>query len=808
MNVIGWVALLPLALAVVPHKLNAADNGTEVPVQADSSKVLDLDEVIVVSQPKESYKLRRQPVSSSVFTGRELKSLHVNDVRGLSTFVPSFVMPEYGSRLTSAIYIRGIGSRINNPAVGMYLDGMPLMSKSAFNIHTYQIDRVDVLRGPQGTLYGQNTEGGLVRIYSKNPMEYQGTDIKSGIGSHWQRTAEAAHFHRPSGNLAFSVSMFYDGTNGFLKNSSTGERADSRNEAGGKARLVYKPSRRVTLDYVADYQYVRQNGFPYGVLDLVTGDASAPETNRQGNYRRNIFNTGLNVNVQAEGFDFNSMTTYQYLKDYMMMDNDYLRSDYMWLEERQFQNALAQEFTFKGTVSDRWHWTTGLFSSYLWLKTGAPVYFGGDMMRPMAAGIQRSMYSAIVNAMAAPMIAGGMPEAAAVALAQDNVDKAGGVSLDMDMSVPGLFHTPQFNLGLFHESNLDLGSHVTLTMGLRYDYNKVKISYDTRAIMTMAADVMGHRAEYRLTSVLCHKSSDGYNQLLPKFGVTYKLTDGSGNVYATVTKGFRAGGFNIQMFSDILQTELMANKDNAIRGDYDVPHTGADYENINSTISYKPEESWNFEAGSHLNLFSGRIHADFAAYYMLVRNQQLSVMAGNYGFGRMMVNAGKSYSCGVEIALRGSEFDNRLTWTANYAFTHSLFKEYKENTDTGGEGQVIDYEGNYVPFVPMHTIGAGADYKHDFSRGILDSVTFGANVSALGRIYWDEGNTYSQPFYAVLGIHADGVFGKTVLSLWARNVTNTRFNTFAMDSSATGTRQYFAQRGIPFCAGIEVRIHL
>ena len=79
-------------------------------------------------------------------------------------------MPSYGSRLTSSFYIRGIGSRINNPAIGVYLDGMPLLTKSAFNQHIYQIDRIDILRGPQGTLYGMNTEGGLVRIYSKNPL--------------------------------------------------------------------------------------------------------------------------------------------------------------------------------------------------------------------------------------------------------------------------------------------------------------------------------------------------------------------------------------------------------------------------------------------------------------------------------------------------------------------------------------------------------------------------------------------------------------------------------------------------------------
>ena len=149
----------------------------------DTSKVVDLDEVIVVSQPKEGFRLRLQPLSSTVMTQQEMMNLHVNDLSQLSAFIPSFTMPQYGSRLTSSIYIRGIGSRLNNPAIGVYYDHIPLMSKAAFNHHFYMVDRVDVLRGPQGTLYGMNTEGGLVRIYSKDPMSYQGTDISLGVGT-------------------------------------------------------------------------------------------------------------------------------------------------------------------------------------------------------------------------------------------------------------------------------------------------------------------------------------------------------------------------------------------------------------------------------------------------------------------------------------------------------------------------------------------------------------------------------------------------------------------------------------------------
>ena len=122
--------------------------GGATTIFGDTSRVFDIDEVVVAVQPKEQYRLRLQPLSSTSLAAGQLSSLHATDLRQLSAYVPSFVMPEYGSRYTSAMYVRGIGSRINNPAVGIYSDGVPVMSKSAYNMHFYQTERVDVLRGP------------------------------------------------------------------------------------------------------------------------------------------------------------------------------------------------------------------------------------------------------------------------------------------------------------------------------------------------------------------------------------------------------------------------------------------------------------------------------------------------------------------------------------------------------------------------------------------------------------------------------------------------------------------------------------
>ena len=830
MNIMKTGALLVagLCLGTVPTQ---GENHYDITSEAlsDTSKVVDLDEVVVVAQPKEQVRLRLQPLSSSVFGSDQLEQLNVRDLSQLSQYVPSFTMPAYGSRLTSSLYIRGIGSRIDNPAVGVYYDNIPLMSKAAFNNHFYMLDRVDILRGPQGTLYGQNTEGGLVRIYSKNPMHYQGTDIRLGIGTGLWRNVEVAHHHRPSEHLAFTVAGFYNGLKGFIDNQNFSEKNDKTNEAGGKVRLIFEPNSRLTFDWTADYQYVNQNGFGYGLYvpkgtELVDvggwcgtpyGYADKdmvcdPATTIMNGYKRNMLNTGLSISYNMDQLLFTSTTSYQFLQDKMDMDQDYMAPDYLRLQQRQKQNAVTQEFVLRSHDKSRWQHATGLFGSYQWLRTDAPVWFGDGITGPIGQGIAYAMKNAMVPAMVQRMLPTfleqGLPETAA----QEAAEKAAwaaveqmGITMTAEMAVPESFHTPQMSLGLFHESNVLLTDRLKLTLGLRLNHDWMKISYDALAYMNMTGGVGERVATYHLTSHVVDSRSKSHTQLLPKLALTYSLSENLGNVYALVSKGYRAGGYNIQMFSDILQTDLNANRENAMRGDFDVEHAQADYDAIEEAIAYKPEESWNFELGTHLNLFDGAAHLDFALYYMMIRNQQLSHMSPLYNYGRIMTNAGKSHSLGAELSLRGRAFDNHLDWGLNYGFTSAKFDEYYYSLNPyANNDAIIEYDGNYVPYVPQHTLSVMADWH-------IGKLTIGANLSAQGKIWWNEANTYAQDFYALLGAHANYDFGPVTVSLWGRSLTNTHYNTFAIESSAAdGYPRYFAQKANPVQVGLDVNIHL
>ena len=737
--------------------------------RVDTAKVYDLDEVIVVAQPKESVKLRRQPLSSSVFTDNELTSLNVRDISGLSYFVPSMSIPAYGSRLTSSTYMRGIGSRSGNPAVGVYYDNIPLVNKSSFNSHFYGIDRVDVLRGPQGTLYGMNTEGGLMRVYSKNPMNYQGTDLRLSLATGLQSDVEIAHYHRPSDKFAFSTSAFYSGQKGFFDNTYLNEHADLSNEFGGKARLVWLPADGWNIDFTTDYQYVNQNGFPYGEYDSETKHFNEPQTTLLNGYKRQMVNSGLHVTYTTPSLLIASTTSHQYLYDQMVMDQDYLPEDYLQLEQRQKMNAITQELSLRSLGGGKWNHASGVFFSKQWLKTDGPVYFGEAMNNKILTNM-------------------GMPPAMAQMLSIS------------DNYVPGTFRTPQWNVGVYHESHIKLFDRLTLTLGLRYDYQKVSIDYATQSMFTLTGKgtmmMPGQGGQMiqipvdftsKFVSRLKNQTDKGYSELLPKFGLTLDLGSGS-NLYAVVSKGFRAGGYNIQMFSDIFsneQREIGKGFAAMAKGDMTVEHTAEDYAKVEETITYKPETSWNYELGTHLNLFGGKLHADAAVYYMRVRDLQLSVMAGDYGYGRQMINAGRSSSCGVELSLRGTALDNRFTWAATYGYTHS---------------QLLDYEDNQVPFIPTHTFSAMTDYR-------IGKFTFGLNVAGNGPTYWDVDNEYRQKLYATLGAHAMVDFGCIKLNVWGRNLTDTKYNTMLVNSSIDGTKRSFAQQGNPLQVGADLIMH-
>ena len=510
-NLISAMMVMALCIpATASITTNVSNEWTSA--AADSSRIVDLDEVVVVSHPKEGVRLRQQPLASTVLTDRSLQRIGAKSLSGITGYVPSLMIPSYGSRITSSMYIRGIGSRSGASAVGVYYDHIPLVNKSAHNFHLMQMDRIDVLRGPQSTLYGINSEGGLIRTYSKNPLNYSGTDIKTSIGSRGTADVEVAHYHRPSDKMAFSAGVFYNGQRGFFDNDNLNKKADRGNELGGRMRFLLTPSTKWTIDLTADWQYTNQDAFPYGEYHYDNDSWDNPSTTFLNGYKRQMIITGLNISHKTDSYKWTSTTSWQFVDDDMDMDQDYLAADYLRLEQRQKMNALTQELTLRWYNNPRWNHTWGLFGSHQWLHTDGPVSFGNDMNSMVATNISRAL-AAI-----------GMPAAMASSI---------GIS---DNSVPGTFHTPESNIGIYHQSELALTSKLSATLGLRYDMQHISIDYDTYATFNLSMTARGNTIVRNYRSALQNSTSETYHQLLPKLALKYDIDNTGSNLYATVSK--------------------------------------------------------------------------------------------------------------------------------------------------------------------------------------------------------------------------------------------------------------------------------
>ncbi len=809
--------LLLFTLLLLP--LNGVGGVSLFANEADTVSIHTMDEVVVVSTPKEHTELRQQPLSSTSLGETQLRQKDITGIKDLTAHIPSLFIPDYGSRLTSSIYLRGVGSRIGTPAVGMYVDDIPLANMSSMDQDLSDAERIDVLRGPQSTLYGRNTMGGLIRVYTKNPMNYQGTDIELGIATYFNARARLTHYQRTSNRFAFSTGFSYEHKDGFFENEAlNGQHADRSDDLSARWRGIYLPSDKVRLDLSARYQWTKQGGYPYMANE--GNDAGVVAYNRASHYRRNLLSLGLNAEHDLGRVMLTSSTGFQFLKDDMLMDQDFSRKDLYTLQQKQNSKTLSEEIAVKSKNNTRWQWTSGANIQYQWLKTQAPVTFYQDGLDWLSQMTNTNANRFMPVVQAGPMRMAFNFDDQLQAL--DGQPTTTGVPFATD------FSSPMLTTGIFHQSTFnDLfgAKGLSLSLGLRLDYERMWLDYDASYAMQHIYQLSGHLSgpmerdismvpakAYDIQGQLKGKLNKDYLQLMPRFSLQYAWGK-TGNIYASVNRGYRSGGYNIQMFNELLQpmmrTAIMQDVANAtipvleaqrtipaetkaqVKGILQSMAAGSELD-IDGTLRYKPETAWNYEIGSHLNFLDGRIKADLAAFWIETRDLQLSQMSES-GMGRVTVNADRSRSIGMEASLQAAVTD-ALFFNGGYGYTHATLRH------SGTEDHPSDY---FVPFAPQHTMSLGARYVWH-TRGWLQNISLYAGGKGAGRIYWTRENDLTQPFYAQLDARLSVTHNDLELSLWGNNLTNTRYNTFSFVTRG----EVFSQRGAPLQVGVDVKVKL
>lgn len=739
------LSALAVAAALIPVSLAAE----KVPA-AEADTLLTLKEVSVTAIKGGSFANHDEAVTS--LGEKSLRRLDVVNLKQASEIAPNFYIPAYGSRMTSTVYVRGLGARIDQPAVGLNIDNVPILNKDNFDFDLTDIARLEILRGPQNILYGRNTMGGLVNIYTLSPLAWQGVRLRATYGNPNAYKASAAIYGRLVPGLGMGLNLLATGTDGFYRNEYNNTPVGRERNWSARWKTAWRPAENVLVENAATLSIARQNGYPY--QSVATGKIAYNDTCY---YRRTSFTDGLTVKHRFRGIDFSSIISFQYIDDDMTLDQDFLPVDYFTLTQARKEWGITADFVARGGKG-RYRWLGGVFGFGKRATMNAPVTFGDF---GIASLIEHN---------------------------RNEINPGFPVRWDERSFLLGSdFTLPSGGASAYHESSLSVGDWV-LTLGLRFDWEHAAISYRSHcnSSYTIYRGDPADGVVYRTDPVRIDnrgKLSKDFCQLLPKLSVSYTLPDNAGNIYASATKGYKAGGYNTQMFSEVLQQNVME-----IMG----LNSSLDLE---KTISYDPEKNWTFEAGTHLNLLDGRLRADYAFFWIECADQQLTIFPDGTTTGRMMANAGRSRSQGIELSATYAPTEN-WEFRASYGYTDARFRDF----DNGR----ADYSGNTVPYAPSNTMFLGAVWTRDFKGIPLSSLTLQANARGVGKIWWDEANTVSQPFYCTLAASVTARFGNFSAELWADNITATQYDTFYFVSIGNA----FLQRGPRASFGLTARWNL
>lgn len=666
-----------------------------------------IDEVSVVGFKQDRASI--SPVSQQAMGERFIENNQLMGIRDLSGMIANFYMPDYGSRQYSPIYIRGIGSRVNSPSVGVYVDGIPYFDRTVLDMDLFGVSKVEVLRGPQGTLFGRNASAGLINVFTRSPLDYQGTSARVSYGSYNDLLVAASTYNKVSHNFGLSLAANYHHTDGFLTNTFLNNKADRMDNGTIRLGAAWKPTERWTSRFTATLDLTRQNGYPYAPYNPQTGILQPIAYNRESSYRRLVGTLGMSWRYDADGWSLNSQTAFQHNNGRIEVDQDYSPQDIFAVKMPHRQNQISQEYTLRSTNDSRYQWIVGAFG-----------FHQQDHFTVYTTRIASKLYEVNQNKL------------------------------------------PTMGFALYHVSTFNIVKGLWASAGIRFDWEKNSLKNFSKKIkLTDPNDPpilkpLDPKDGWQITGFDASRID---RQITPKFTLKYQFTPFR-MIYATVAKGYKAGGFN------------------AVR------ETDADY-------AYKPEHTWNYELGAKWSFLKGLLAFEASAFYIDWQHQQLSVTVP--ALGNVVRNVGHSNSKGFELALNATPLPS-LSLQASYGYTYAKMLEARM-----GVGK--DYSGNMLPLVPRHTLSFNANYVVNNLGRIADKLMFNANLTGVGPLYWREDNAVKQSFYTLLNLKAALTRGIFTLEVWSRNTLATHYLTYYFVAPKP-----MAQKGKPFTIGTTLMV--
>ncbi|PYR46099.1 MAG: TonB-dependent receptor [Acidobacteria bacterium] len=747
-----------------------------------------LTEGVVVTARRVEEEAQTVPIPLSVLSGNLVNDAGAFNVNRLKELIPTVQFYSTNPR-NSAINIRGLGAPFGltndglEPGVGLYIDGVFYARPASATLDFLDVEQIEVLRGPQGTLFGKNTTAGAINVTTKKPSFTSGTELEVDYGSFQFLQVKASVTGPLARHLAGRISFSGTQRDGTTGNVQTREAVNTLNNAGLRGQLLFAPSSDLAVTLTMDDTRQRPNGY----TQVVAGVApTLRPPNRQYdqvaaslNYAPPSFNAfdrltdidsplrsnqdlggaSLTVDWKLGPGRLNSTTAWRYWNWDPSSDRDFIGLPVTTISAAPSkQQQWAQEIRYAEDVSRRVSFVVGAFAFHQTIDSD-PVF--------------RQEQGSAAAAFLLP------PSAAA--------------------STPGLLDGYGYNqyvdygntsAAVFGQLQWTLNDRVRLLPGLRFNYDQKAVDFEQQIYGGLQTDNPVLVALQR--SVLApqaYKTDVSDTNTSGQVTLAYKATD-KVNAYATYATGFKSVGLNLNG----LPTDALGRA-------------------VLSAATVKPEDVRNFEVGIKTTPLQN-VTANLTVFDTEIKNFQTQVTNGSVGVIRgYLANAEK-------VRVRGAEFDGsyrasrRLTFYGAAAYTDGKYVTFTDAPPplehTGGP-QYEDISGTVLPGISKWAHSLGGEYSHTGMLVGRSGDVFGA-LEASYRSDFSSSASYSRYLvvngYSLLNARVGfrSASGWT-LTIWSRNLLNKDY--FELLTAAPGnTGLFVGQPGDPRTIGVTLRVSL
>ena len=349
-------AALAFAMPAAAHAQDTADDDTSVEDEFSGAPV------IVVTATKREQTLQETPISVSVTTGETLENAQIRDVLDLQTVTPSLRVSQLQTSSASTFIIRGFGNGDNNfgiePSVGVFIDGVFRSRSAAALSDLSNVQRIEVLNGPQSTLFGKNASAGVISVITREPQFTFGGSVEASYGNFNAIVLKGDVTGPLTDNIAFSIDGSYNKRDGYATIVNLDEEQNNRDRWATRAQLLFEPTPDLRIRAIADYSEIDEiccqvatlvSGPVTGAINAVGGQLSTDffgyeafvnfvPTNEVKNYGGSIqadWNTGP--------ISVTSITSYRELENFFLSDIDYTSADIATETRDQAVETFTQE---------------------------------------------------------------------------------------------------------------------------------------------------------------------------------------------------------------------------------------------------------------------------------------------------------------------------------------------------------------------------------------------------------------------------------------------------------------------------------